>query len=331
VSDRYDETRTRPADMDNPCEDCGYSGIGGCEDDPVMLCKGWKPENLPDHAPAEQEEGLAERAAILTAYWRGVADCCLGEHSDENAVEAVKDILPPLLASRPRPEQGEDIIHTIIEEQIRINNIGAESQTWLEAILTRAIASRPQPEAAKDARELADDLREIMEYYGADPERVQPAWEARIEQSFQARLASAREQGGMTCPSCGCVVDKAGRGHHSAADCVFLKSAEAAEREGAEVRADARRQISEARVEGEEMREEIEVLREYGNKDCTWMADDELKRRRAAIATPAEGRKMDGLNCHHGRGVCHGVRACVGAFGDCKSPTEGTTQEGDNS
>jgi hypothetical protein len=59
---------------------------------------------LAQPAPAEQGEGLAERAAILTAYWRGVADCCLGEHSDENAVEAVKDILPPLLASGSQPK-----------------------------------------------------------------------------------------------------------------------------------------------------------------------------------------------------------------------------------
>lgn len=46
----------RPADMGNPCDDCGHSGIGGCEDDPVMLCKGWIPEPAPK--PETDEDAL---------------------------------------------------------------------------------------------------------------------------------------------------------------------------------------------------------------------------------------------------------------------------------
>lgn len=35
--------------------------------------------------------------------------------------------------------------------------------------------------------------------------------------------------------------------------------------------------------EANQLRQEIKVLREYGNKDCTTMADDELARRRSLI------------------------------------------------
>jgi hypothetical protein len=64
--------------------------------------------------------------------------------------------------------------------------------------------------------------------------------------------ASAREQEEMTCPSCGCIVDKAGYGHHSAADCVFLERVEAAERKCEEMR--------EALEEWESFREAFEGL-----------------------------------------------------------------------
>jgi hypothetical protein len=180
------------------------------------------------------------------------------------------------------------------------------------------LASHPQPEAATDARELAWKAVTGLYYCG----RVWSAWQvgtmseddftpaedvdevvdevaAEIESSFQARLASAREQGGMTCPSCGCVVDKAGRGHHSAADCVFLKLAEEAERELAEVRADAQRQISETKVKVEEMRAALKAMvtafDPYGTGgDAYHNHAETITMARAALATPAEGTTREG-------------------------------------
>lgn len=38
----------------------------------------------------------------------------------------------------------------------------------------------------------------------------------------------------------------------------------------------------------ERLREEVEVLRLYGNKDCTAMADAELRRRRSPVEPPGQ-------------------------------------------
>lgn len=47
-----------------------------------------------------------------------------------------------------------------------------------------------------------------------------------------------------------------------------------------------RKALSGRLQENERLREEIEVLRLYGNKDCTHMADAELARRRAVPQSP---------------------------------------------
>jgi hypothetical protein len=47
--------------------------------------------------------------------------------------------------------------------------------------------------------------------------------EVRAKVNELIAVLEEQEQSPMRCPSCGCVVDENGRGHHSAADCVFVK------------------------------------------------------------------------------------------------------------
>jgi hypothetical protein len=104
-------------------------------------------------------------------------------------------------------EQGEGLTKLIIQIVEYVKWAFAPSMSKKDATefwnkLEALLASRPQPEAAQDARELVDRLRNgregwltESEEYGwgfnlSDDEAV-----ADIERSFQARLASARDQG----------------------------------------------------------------------------------------------------------------------------------------
>ena len=49
--------------------------------------------------------------------------------------------------------------------------------------------------------------------------------------------------------------------------------------------------IDYAIVQRNQAREEIEVLRQYGNKDCMAMADEELNRRRSEASDQRTGEK----------------------------------------
>jgi hypothetical protein len=160
-----------------------------------------------------------------------------------------------------------------------------------------------QPEA-KDARELASDLREIMEYYGADPERVQPAWETRIEQSFQARLASAREQGGMHLPWRESL-DIAN------SEIATLQALRKSDYDSA-VKANARAEMAERK--GEEMRKAVldcipsnwldplltgpsAVIHKFSCPEIEALLNGVKARISAALATPAEGMPDDVCSC----------------------------------
>jgi UDP-N-acetylenolpyruvoylglucosamine reductase len=58
-------------------------------------------------------------------------------------------------------------------------------------------------------------LQVVMDYAKKDDLQV-------LIDEYEAHRAEKRREKEKHCPSCGCVVDKNGHGHHSAADCIFM-------------------------------------------------------------------------------------------------------------
>lgn len=76
----------------------------------------------------------------------------------------------------------------------------------------------PSPASVQSAEDLAFDVGNLLGIYGDMATSI-----AMIEADRAAQRQIGREEVAKECPSCHCVVDVYGRGHHSAADCKYLK------------------------------------------------------------------------------------------------------------
>jgi hypothetical protein len=251
-------------------------------------------------APAERREELVEKAL---EWFKG-----LDPKSSPDIYYG--QILAARLASRPHPapaEQGEglirkaninrlarEIVKTVINGlEVYIDNEGlpmaALDDGALEKKVAVLLASRPQPEAADDARELARSIGDeiigkciSVHISSAVYLPLIDKAAAEIERYAQARLASARKQG--------------------EAELLRVNTALAA---CSETAAERYRMWKEAERKGEEMRaaltDAVKVIKFYAvpppssasghpQRPCDMQAY-ELLRRIAALATPAEGKE----------------------------------------
>jgi hypothetical protein len=173
---------------------CGNDGILDCEPAYKRPCKGEeggdcftteRPKAQP--APAEQGEGL------VCPRCKGDGQFYYGDPESPEVAQCEEcEGTGRLLASRPQHEDplGFDALRQDIDERGEF---------------------RPQSEQAKDAQELAVLINETVHYDKTFPDLE--CWsidvvktETLIEASFQARLASAREQGEATMDAKRCAV-----------------------------------------------------------------------------------------------------------------------------
>jgi len=70
-------------------------------------------------APAKQGEG-PEHSALMSAYWKGIADKDIEDPNDVDAERAIADLLPLLLASRPQPEAAKVVPREMLHEIVNL-------------------------------------------------------------------------------------------------------------------------------------------------------------------------------------------------------------------
>jgi hypothetical protein len=278
-------------------------------------------ESFPESVPAEQGEGLGK--VDLRNLIEGIdvlPESEISVFGSDNLAIALASYFEGHLA---RPDDDET------DTELGWSKWAiAHTHDLSDRIVAALLTSRPQPGAAKDVRELALDLPSLFDLPGERERLINLLANERWPASFvrdrldryddcQARLILAREPEGLIMPEPKRLREALERGamrycgepSRAVKDCAILTQAyhatraraEAAERELAEVRADAQRQISEARVKGEEMRaaiikEIVAVFDKHASYDphgdgknaiihCT----DELRADITALATPAEG------------------------------------------